>query len=80
MSISAPPRADGAAPVVLECGAGPTCPPVFFTGLEAERGTIRVTTSTGTRSQEFAPEYEDLYPNGPDCGAVCKQATVTVQL
>ena len=42
--------------------------------------TIRVTTSTGTRSQEFAPAYEDQYPNGRRCGAVCRQATVTFQL
>lgn len=72
--------ADGADPVALECGAGQTCPPVFFPGLQAAHVTIRVTTSAGTRSQAFTPDYRDLYPNGRDCGAVCKQATVTVQL
>lgn len=70
----------GAAPAVVECGAGQTCPPMFFPGVEAERVTIRVTTAAGTRSQEFTPRYEDLYPNGRDCGAVCQQARVMFQL
>ena len=72
--------AGAATPAVFECGAGETCPPVFFPDLEAERVTIRVTTSAGTVSREFTPEYEDLYPNGRRCGAACRQATVTIQL
>jgi hypothetical protein len=72
--------APGAAPAVFECAAGDTCPAAYFPGVEAERVTIRVTTSAGTRSQEFAPEYQDQYPNGRRCGAVCRQATVTFPL
>lgn len=69
-----------AAPAVFECGAGETCPAAFFEELVAERVTVRVITSAGTRTQEFSPRYESQYPNGRRCGATCSQATVTVQL
>lgn len=67
----------GRAPQVFECGAGQVCPPTFFTDLVAERVTIRVVTAAGTRTQEFTPVYENVYPNGRRCGGACKQATVT---
>lgn len=70
----------GAAPAVLECGAGQTCPPIIFRDLEAERVTIRVVTATRTVSRDFSPRYENQYPNGRRCGAACRQATVNFEL
>lgn len=71
---------EGAAPAVIECGSAAACAPLFFPGVDAEHVTIRVTTAAGTRAQQFTPDYDDLYPNGRDCGPACKQATVTFQL
>ena len=69
------------APQVFECGAGETCPPVFFPGFQGNDVTVRVTTAAGVRTQSFADvEYEPLYPNGRRCGGACRQATVTVPL
>ena len=69
------------APQVLECGAGQTCPPIFFPDFQGENVNVRVTTDAGVHVQEFTGvEYRDLYPNGRHCGAVCRQAIVTVQL
>jgi hypothetical protein len=70
----------GAAPVVLECGATPACPPIVFRELEAERVTIRVTTGDRTVSRDFTPQYENQYPNGRRCGPACRSATVNFQL
>ncbi|MFO0648991.1 MAG: hypothetical protein U0326_22310 [Polyangiales bacterium] len=39
---------------------------------------VEVTTSNGVRSGTFTPTYRTSTPNGPDCGPVCYQATVTV--
>lgn len=69
------------APHVFECAAGQTCGPVFFRAFQGHDVTVRVTTAAGTRTQSFTGvDYEPQYPNGRDCGAVCEQATVTVQL
>lgn len=64
---------------VVECDAN-RCPHVLFPDLLPEQVTIRVTTAAGTRTQEFRPKYENLYPNGRRCGPACRQATVTVQV
>ena len=72
--------APGAEPRVVECPAEHGCSTVSFRDLVAERVTIRVTTAAGIRSQEFTPRYENQYPNGRRCGAVCTQATITFQL
>ncbi len=69
------------APQVFECGAGQTCPGVFFADFQGQDVTVRVTTAAGVRTQEFPDvEYEAVYPNGRRCGGACEQATVTVQL
>lgn len=69
------------APQVFECGAGQTCPGIFFADFEGHDVTVRVTTAAGVRTQEFSDvEYEAVYPNGRRCGGACQQATVTVQL
>lgn len=74
--------ADGAAtPRVFDCADPALCPAgVYFTGLMAERVTVRVVTAGATYTQEFAPVYETIYPNGRDCGGHCEQATVTMDL
>lgn len=71
---------EGAAPQAFDCADPALCPGAFFADLRAERVTLRVTTAAGTHTQEFAPRYETLYPNGRDCGGRCRQAAVTVQM
>ena len=39
---------------------------------------VEVTTPAGVRTGTFSPTYQTSTPNGPDCGPVCYQATVTV--
>lgn len=72
--------APGAAPAVFECAAGESCSSALLEGVEAERVTIRVATSAGTRAQEFRPAYQEQYPNGRRCPAACRQATITFRL
>jgi hypothetical protein len=67
-------------PAVFDCPEAARCPSVFFPGLVADQVTIRVTTSAGTTTQQFRPQYTQQYPNGRACGAVCRQASVTVRL
>jgi hypothetical protein len=31
-------------------------------------------------TEDFAPEYEELAPNGPECGPICRRAAVEVLL
>lgn len=69
--------ASGAAPSVVECAADQACAPIRFADFTAETVTLRVTTAAGTQSRQFQPNYESQYPNGRDCGAACKVATVT---
>lgn len=52
----------------------------MFQGLVAERVTVRLITAQGTRTREFQPRYQNVYPNGRRCGAACRQATVTFNL
>lgn len=69
------------APQVFECAAAESCPSAFFPGFQGHDVVVRVITAERTRTQEFTGvQYEPQYPNGPDCGAVCEQASVTVQL
>jgi hypothetical protein len=69
------------APQVIECAAGQTCAPVFFVDFAGEDVTVRVTTGGEVHTQAFENvDYEPQYPNGRNCGAVCEQASVTVQL
>lgn len=42
--------------------------------------TVDVTSSAGTVSRSFTPEYRMNRPNGPDCPPECRQATVTVAM
>ncbi len=54
---------------------------VFFEGLVAERATVRITTTQGTRAVEFREmAYTDVYPNGRECTPRCSQASVAVEL
>ena len=46
-------------------------------------GDVNVTvTQDGAEqaSEDFAPEYEEFRPNGPDCPPVCRSASVEVAL
>jgi hypothetical protein len=67
-------------PQVFDCADPTMCPMAYFSGLVADRVTIRVTTAGATYTQEFSPRYETVYPNGRACPGRCSQATVTVQL
>ena len=72
---------EGSAPVVFECSNASSCTGVgaVFLAVEAEEMTIRVTTPSGTVTQQVRPQYEPMYPNGRRCGPVCEQANVTIQ-
>jgi hypothetical protein len=70
---------DNGVPRAIDCADAASCM-LMFPDLVAEQVTLRVTTQAGTTTQEFQPRYEDLYPNGRDCGPACRQATVTFQL
>jgi hypothetical protein len=73
---------EGSPPVVFECAPASACTSVSsaFLPVVADEVTIRVTTPSGTVTQQVRPEYEPMYPNGRSCGAVCEQASVTIQL
>lgn len=62
---------------VIDCASAEACFP-RFSGLVADRVTIRLITQQGTRTREFQPRYRNVYPNGRRCGPACRQATVTL--
>ncbi|HEX2206901.1 MAG TPA: hypothetical protein VHG93_04410 [Longimicrobium sp.] len=64
---------------VIECADASSCH-LLFRDLIADQVTLRVVTQQGTFTQQFEPEYENLYPNGRRCGPACRQGTVTFQL
>jgi hypothetical protein len=69
------------APQVFECGAGETCPPVFFPNFQGNDVAVRLVTATGTVTREFdGVRYENVHPNGPACPAACQQATVKFEI
>jgi hypothetical protein len=59
------------------CRAGQPCQ-TFLENQTPMNVTVRVTSSAGTVSREYAPEYRMNRPNGPDCPPECRQATVTM--
>ena len=69
--------------IVYTCGTPSQgslgCPDLLnFQDFFVEHFWIRITTSAGTQTSEHTVEYRQVYPNGPDCGPGCRQATVTV--
>ncbi|HEU4561161.1 MAG TPA: hypothetical protein VFS20_25135 [Longimicrobium sp.] len=71
----------GSEPVVFDCPTANSCTgSSAFLAVVADEMTIRVTTPSGTVTQQVRPQYKAMYPNGRDCGAVCKQAEVTIEL
>ena len=63
---------------VYECSVAPCSQTVFFPGLILERGSVRVTSSAGSKLTGIRPTYRTYRPNGPNCPPDCRQATVTV--
>jgi hypothetical protein len=53
---------------------------VFFEEFRPDTVTIEIIAATGSNSRQFTPSYKGVYPNGPDCGETCRQATVTFSL
>ena len=72
----------GSNPVVVDCPTANSCPGLSsaFLAVVADEMTIRVTTPSGTVTQQVSPRYEAVYPNGRSCGAGCEQAEVTITL
>jgi hypothetical protein len=65
--------------LAIDCTDATNCL-LMFPDLVAAQVTLRLTTAEGTITQEFQPQYQNVYPNGRDCGGACRQATVTIQL
>lgn len=74
----------GADAQVAECPDGAPaieCDPssVFFRDFLPDDVQITITWDGQSVTQEFAPAYEELRPNGPGCPPVCSQARVTIE-
>jgi hypothetical protein len=53
---------------------------VFFEDFTPDQGTVRVGWATATVETTLVFTYVEGYPNGPDCGSVCRQASVAIDL
>jgi hypothetical protein len=71
---------DGMPAYTYDCTASSCDQTVFFPGLILEQGSVRVTSSAGSRTTAIRPFYVSHRPNGPDCPPDCRQATVTVPI
>ena len=67
---------------VYDCSTAGICQQdIFFSGLIVDHPFIRVTTTVGTKLVEITTvTYVSSYPNGPDCGPPCRNATVNVDI
>jgi hypothetical protein len=63
----------------FSCRAGQPCM-AFLENQTPAIVTVQITTSTGTTSRDFTPEYKLNRPNGPGCDPECKQATITAAI
>ena len=61
------------------CSPGQPCVS-FLDNQTPSNITVQVTTSAGTISRDYTPEYKVSRPNGPGCDPECRQATVTVSV
>ena len=61
------------------CSPGQPCV-AFLDNQTPSNITVQVTTSAGTISRDYTPEYKVSRPNGPGCDPECRQATVTVSV
>lgn len=52
----------------------------YFRDFGPAQVTVRVTGAEEEIAGQFAPEYETLQPNGPDCPPTCRTATVAVDV
>jgi hypothetical protein len=52
----------------------------FFDGWTPADVSIQVDWGTGSRTATATPDYEPVYPNGPRCDPVCRQASVQVSV
>jgi hypothetical protein len=72
--------APGGATYVFDCPDAARCGPgAFFPDFTPERVTVRVVTSGGAVTRDFAPAYRTFRPNGDDCEPTCREATVRVE-
>lgn len=68
----------GQEPRSFECALDTGCPDrMFFASVSAPQVTVRLTTSSGTRSEIFQLTYTPFQPNGPGCSPICFIADVT---
>ena len=51
---------------------------VAFVGFSPDRVTIAVSGDGRTVSKTFRPDYDTVYPNGPDCPPTCRLGHVTL--
>jgi len=66
---------------IFQCVDPATCgTSAFFAEFTPVNVVVRVTTGGRTHEETVTPAYQQVRPNGPNCGPECKQATVTVAL
>jgi len=66
---------------IFQCASAANCgTTTFFAEFTPANVVVRVTTQAGTREESVTPGYQQVRPNGPNCGPECKQASITVAL
>jgi hypothetical protein len=58
---------------------GEHCLAIFDADFTPEQATIRIMGASDTTVHVVHPEYTVSYPNGTDCGPVCRSATVGIE-
>jgi len=68
-------------PRVVECASASACPfGATFQDFTPAHVIITVITDQGSKQFDLRPAYEQIRPNGRNCGPVCTQARVVVSL
>jgi hypothetical protein len=64
----------------FDCADPAKCGTASFANYTPDQVTITVTTARGSRQYNLTPAYQNMYFDGRECGAACRNATVTVSL
>jgi len=74
-------RVSRSATIVIECNATSPCESsIFLPDFTPGSVEVAVTSGTASSTQTFTPEYAELQPNGPECGPICLQAIIRVDV
>jgi hypothetical protein len=56
------------------------CTAAKFADYTPDELIVTITNGNGSKQYNIAPAYTNTYANGPNCGATCRSATVSVAL